>query len=224
MRENKRIYIATPSYTGHREDFERVCFNKMCDFPSDIYEIVKNVIFPGGSLISGIRRYFMREFFKTNATHLLFIDADIAILEPDTLEKLALHDKDIVSTVFTTKTLPLGLVYSPYHGDEADLKHLESGKLFTVDTVGMGCMLIERHCLQRIEKYAHSRNQMCFQPMMYNGEYEGEDGAFCRRAGQLGYKIWVDPSIIIGHCGIYPFCKLDYIEYFKTSKHGIMKK
>lgn len=39
--------------------------------------------------------------------------------------------------------------------------------------------------------------------------YLSEDWAFCHRARQLGYKIWMDMSIILEHMGLYPYTVFD---------------
>jgi hypothetical protein len=44
----------------------------------------------------------------------------------------------------------------------------------------------------------------------------GEDLAFCKRAKDLGYEIWAEPMVKLGHVGhlvIYP----DYEERFRDS-------
>lgn len=44
----------------------------------------------------------------------------------------------------------------------------------------------------------------------------GEDIAFCKRAQDLGYEIWAEPHVKVGHVGqhvIYP----DYQEFYRKS-------
>ena len=38
-----------------------------------------------------------------------------------------------------------------------------------------------------------------------NRQARGEDVKFCRRAGQLGIDVWVDPGCLIGHIGKVTF-------------------
>lgn len=39
--------------------------------------------------------------------------------------------------------------------------------------------------------------------------YLSEDWAFCNRARQLGFKVWMDQSIILQHLGVYPYTVVD---------------
>jgi SAM-dependent methyltransferase len=39
--------------------------------------------------------------------------------------------------------------------------------------------------------------------------YLSEDWAFCNRARQLGFKVWMDQSIILQHLGLYPYTVAD---------------
>jgi hypothetical protein len=38
-----------------------------------------------------------------------------------------------------------------------------------------------------------------------DGQYIGEDFLFCDRARELGYEVWVDPTIKLGHMGMEEF-------------------
>lgn len=38
-------------------------------------------------------------------------------------------------------------------------------------------------------------------PFVYKGEYLSEDWAFCQRAKDLGFKVWLEPKIRLGHLG-----------------------
>jgi hypothetical protein len=47
----------------------------------------------------------------------------------------------------------------------------------------------------------------------------GEDLAFCKRATDMGYEIWAEPSVKLGHIGhitIYP----EYEELYRSSIYG----
>ncbi|KKM80817.1 hypothetical protein LCGC14_1335930, partial [marine sediment metagenome] len=44
----------------------------------------------------------------------------------------------------------------------------------------------------------------------YKDEYVSEDWAFDQRARELGYSIWADPTIKLGHMGNYVYTLKDY--------------
>ena len=47
-----------------------------------------------------------------------------------------------------------------------------------------------------------------YMPMIYEGEYLSEDWAYCKRASDIGYDIWLHTGVLCGHWGIYQY-KLD---------------
>jgi len=40
-----------------------------------------------------------------------------------------------------------------------------------------------------------------YMPYVYKGEYLSEDWAFCQRAKDIGFKVWLEPKIRLGHLG-----------------------
>jgi hypothetical protein len=38
-----------------------------------------------------------------------------------------------------------------------------------------------------------------------DGQYIGEDYLFCDRARELGFEVWIDPTIKLGHMGMHEF-------------------
>lgn len=47
-------------------------------------------------------------------------------------------------------------------------------------------------------------------PMIYKKEYLSEDFSFCEKARKMGYKIYADSSIKLGHQGNYFYTLEDY--------------
>lgn len=86
-------------------------------------------------------------------------------------------------------------------------------QLFEVAGVGMACVLMEARVLYDVMvKFG-----TCFCPT----KELGEDLAFCHKARQMGYKIYVDPSVVIGHVGhvvIYPEDHRDYMAKIGATK------
>ncbi len=62
--------------------------------------------------------------------------------------------------------------------------------LIECDGVGGGCLLIHRRVFDAIEKPYFKCNPDTF---------IGEDFYFCRKAREAGFKIYLDPSILLGH-------------------------
>lgn len=157
-----------------------------------------------GSLIYTARNDFAKMVISQNADALLFFDSDVTF-EPDVLEKMEQHikdGKDIVTGVYFKRRSPFSpvlyeeLSYDAETGESKwkDLPDIPEGKdLFEVAGCGMGCCMISKKViLDLLLNY-----QTWFTPFANFGE----DLAFCIRARQLGYKIWCDPTISLGHVG-----------------------
>ncbi len=69
--------------------------------------------------------------------------------------------------------------------------------------------MIKREVIERLMKKHLVPNL----PMVYKNEYVSEDFSFCEKARQIGYKIYAEPSIKLGHQGTY-FYTLD--DYYKV--------
>jgi hypothetical protein len=120
----------------------------------------------GDALITRARNGIVAEFLnQPGATHLLFIDADIAF-EPEQILKLINFDKDVVAALYPAKNFdwasmpqrsragePLdkaGFVYVAEHcvGDQLKI----NGDFATAEYAGTGCLLIKRHVFERMIK------------------------------------------------------------------------
>ena len=127
----------------------------------------------------------------------MWLDADM-IFNEDVVEDLLFHGKPFVSGVCHARRKP----YMPcFFRSLANIERFDKypHELFEVAGVGMACVLMETRVLYDVMlKYG-----TCFCPT----KELGEDLAFCDRARGIGYRIWVDPHVVIGHIGhvvIYP--------------------
>jgi GT2 family glycosyltransferase len=140
------------------------------------------------------RNLIVEEAIKNNCTHIFFVDDDI-ILPQDTLMKLLVHDKDIVSGLYLLRSFP----HRPALFDEA----YESGKckfIFLDDhkglvkgvNCGLGCVLISMKVFEALEK-----------PYVRLGEIEQDgwcdDVGFFNRCRQAGFDIYCDLDAAVGH-------------------------
>lgn len=118
----------------------------------------------GDALITRARSHITADFLdRADATHLLFIDADISF-SPDQMLRLLDFDKDVVAAMYPLKNIfwekvegraqqgePLneaGLLYTAKQCTGADLK-LENG-FSTADYAATGFLLIKRAVFERM--------------------------------------------------------------------------
>lgn len=154
------------------------------------------------SLIYTSRDNLVKKAVSCQADAVLFLDSDM-IFDSDVLEKMVAHmeaGKDIVSGLYFKRRAP----FSPVLLKELDIvdgqvvsgdfKALpDSREPFEVAGCGMGCCMISKGVL--LDMLLNC--QAWFEPM----RGVGEDLSFCLRARELGYTIWCDPSISLGHVG-----------------------
>ena len=214
--QSTHVHFATPCYGGN---ITEGCFSSYLRYsmlamkhgiPFSLDTMVNE------SLVTRARNNLVAKFLTNpNATHLMFIDADIA-WEPESVLRLVLHDKGIVCGAYPMKSEPiryvLNILKSAQHHDP----------LYEVSTAGTGFMLIKREVIEGLikampeTKYRDSLNLgEKYEPYMYalfdteideNGHYLSEDWTFCKRVReQLKKPIWVDTGIKLDHLGIHRF-------------------
>ncbi len=83
-----------------------------------------------------------------------------------------------------------------------------------MEYIPAGFMLLKRCVLEKMidhfpelyyipkdESLKHTAGHYLFATELWNGEFWGEDYVFCRRAREAGFKIWIDPTIVLNHAG-----------------------
>ena len=107
-----------------------------------------------GSVVHWSRNWLITEHLKSGKpwTHVLFIDDDI-VIEPDTLERLLAHKKDIVAGLCTRRNdppIPNMRFFEKETGASRQIWEWPEGKLIEVDAVGTGLMLISKNALEQV--------------------------------------------------------------------------
>ncbi len=156
------------------------------------------VSFIMNSLIYDARNKFCQQAIEGEFDYILWLDSDM-VFPSYVLQQFMQHDKDIVAGLYFRRAYPFTPVaFSELRRDNGVLrmKDLEEwpNDLFEVDGVGFGCVLMKTDCLFDI---AGKEGGVWFTPT----QDAGEDAAFCLRAKEYGYKIWVDPTVKLGHVG-----------------------
>jgi hypothetical protein len=171
----------------------------------------------GCSVVSRARNLLVKDMIDSDATDLLFIDSDINF-EPDDIFRLmawgADPKKGIVAGVPRTRSE--NKVYI------ADLDYDENGEL-TMNGMGLvrgkrvatAFMLIRREVFEVMTEahpewvYKDQRSDRMI-PCLFDFKlteegYIGEDFLFCDRARELGFEVWIDPTIKLGHMGVQEY-------------------
>lgn len=167
-----------------------------------------------GTLAHVARDKIARKAINEDYSHVLWLDADM-IFGPELLEDLSFSGKQFVSGVAAARRPP-HMICLFKDLDLNSLKHVEvedlRGEPFEIAGCGFACVLITVDILRAVcLKY-----KTCFLPM---ADY-GEDLAFCKRAGEMGYHIWADPSVRVGHIGHNAVWPEDRERYLETLNKG----
>ena len=132
-----KIHFMTPCYGGQ---ITEVCFSSYLQWT--ILALQNNLNFTVDTLsnesnVNRARNSCAAKFLAGDATHLMFVDADIQFVPAD-IVKLIAHNKDIVGGIYPQKTLPPKMVVNTLDNAQRD------GDLVQVGTLGTGFMMIKR--------------------------------------------------------------------------------
>ena len=149
-----------------------------------------------------------------DATHMMFLDSDIAF-DPESILHMMAADKEIIAGAYPKKSLPIA------YNINLEQKTKVQGPLFTVDTAATGFLMFKREVITKMitampdTKFKDDIGLgKQYEPNLYalfdcyidhNGHYLSEDWAFCRRAKNIGYDIWLDTRVKLTHTGTYKF-------------------
>jgi hypothetical protein len=167
------------------------------------------------SLIPRGRNNLMAKMMTNqNATHFMFIDADIRF-QPESIMQMIAYDKEVIGGLYPKKALPINYVIN------LKPQVTVQGDIYTVDTMGTGFLLFKRQVYEKLIA-AHPETKYVddiglgkqYEPMMYaifdcvidhRGHYLSEDWTFCRRWQALGGDIWAHSKTLLNHVGHYEF-------------------
>ena len=144
--------------------------------------------------IDEMRNQIASTAMANGCTHVIFTDADHRF-HPRTFETLVKHDLPIVGALCYMRYPP----YEPvmFKGEPGKYEIIEKwdDDLVEVDATGAGCLCVKAEVFQKM-KYPWFE----FTPNPRPGfPVVGEDVSFCHKAKQLGYRIYVDTTIVATH-------------------------
>ena len=153
-----------------------------------------------GTLVYMARDRIAHKAINENFTHVLWLDSDM-VFSPAILDDLMFSGKPFVSGIYHARRK--GYESCIFKSIDINVKVERFAEYpketFEIAGCGFGCVLIETQILKEVcLKYG-----TCFTPM----QNYGEDIAFCKRASDMGHKIYCEPSVVCGHIGhmaIYP--------------------
>lgn len=163
----------------------------------------------GSSLVHQARIKSAWHFLKSECTHLFWIDSDIAWEVADFIRLLCFGTKlECVGALYPAKQDP-PTIFINVDDLGAKVESNEFGCL-PVKGMGLGFTCVQRKVMEELAAKA----PLCEfphvpEPVPYlfrldmdaKGRLRGEDMAFFSDVTELGYQVWFDPSVQLGHVG-----------------------
>lgn len=135
-----------------------------------------------------------------NFEWIFFLDDDV-VLPADSIHRLLASNQPIMSGMYFRRhepVAPCAMINVP--GGRTWVTQWEPDKLFSVDFVGAGCLLIHNSVFAKVKypwfDWTSDRKDLPEKERM------SEDFSFCEKARTEGYKIVIDPRIQCVHAGL----------------------
>ena len=151
------------------------------------------IMFARGQSPARNRNLLIKAALEQNCTHILFLDDDTAFPR-DMIEKLARHDKDIVSGFYLMRSFPFNPIVFKQFNEIGKVAYYypTDDNLHEVACVGLGACLIKTDVFKKLTS-----------PWIRLGEIEldhwSDDTGFFKRVREAGIKIYCDFSVCVGH-------------------------
>ena len=189
-----RLLIAIPTNDYVHADFV-VSLSKLQSELSRRH-VAYDVEIIAGTLVYYARNRLANKAINEHYTNVLWLDSDMVFNE-QVVDDLMEVGKDMVCGAFVSRRPPYGpCVYTSIEKNKVTQVKDWGLKPFRVDGCGFATVLTSVDLLQAVtQKFG-----TCFQPT----DYYGEDLAFCWRVKQLGYEIWCEPTVRVGHIAHVP--------------------
>lgn len=187
-----KLLIAIPNYDQMPYEFVQSLTALIMRLKDDSVNFDVEII--GGTLIYVARDKLANKAINEGYSHVLWLDSDMVFTE-DLLDDLSFSGMDFVSGIYHSRHKPyLSCVFKSINLTTLERYGTDYPKsTFEIAGCGFGCVLMKTEILEQVRSYYGS----CFLPMK---DY-GEDIAFCHRVADLGFTMYAEPGVRLGHIG-----------------------
>lgn len=200
----RRVLIGTPSYDGSVNVWFANSLLETIKMSSEKEIFIHAIYTSYDSLIQRARNSLFRIAIDQKYDDLFFIDSDVEWKAEDFF-KILQRPEPIVGAALIKKKED-GLDYGIKLLDK-NLNWSQDRKLIEVDGVGTGFLKISSFAFNKIwdisEPYISEdrEERMICDLIIKNGDLISEDYVLCEKWKNLGYKVWIDPTIKLNHIG-----------------------
>lgn len=204
--ENQLTLVGIPLATDYRADARLMGMVEGWDRNEKI-----ETYYPASDSVCHNRDKIVKyaEYRIPKPTHILFFDSDV-VPRPNTLEKLLLHDKDIVAGVYPM-LLRGKLCWSVSREELFKPVRWLPDNPFKAISCGCGVILIKYQVFEKLE-WPYWKN--VYAPGI---KVMQEDIYFCEKARTAGFDIWCDPKIRCGYNRVFDLLSVAN-EFLKEKK------
>lgn len=157
-----------------------------------------------GTLVYLAREQIVHKAINEYYTHVLWLDSDM-IFSPDILDDLMRCGKEFVTGIYHARRKGYAsCLFKSIKVNNVTRFEEYPNQPFEIAGCGFGCVLTSVSMLSAVCLHYLT----CFTPL----QSLGEDIAFCKRAVDLGYKLWCEPSVVCGHIGHIAIYPEDYLK------------
>ena len=161
----------------------------------------------GSAVVQWARDEVVDLFLESGSNRLFWIDSDMA-WEPEQFIRLLAMSKlrEVVCAAYTSKNDQPTFYIN--HDKDVGLVAGEYG-LVEIWGIGLGFTVMQRNVIEelacrarKIKDEATGKSMASvFRVDTFEGKRRGEDMAFFADVRELGYKVWLDPTVDLGHIG-----------------------
>lgn len=210
-----KLLIGVPTLDYVDAEFVK-CLSKLLMYLKD-QGIDFDLMIESGTLVYIARDRIAHKAINERYTHVLWLDSDM-IFQENILERLLLSGEDFVTGIYHARRKNYASVIFKEIGKKS-VERFDTypGEMFQIAGCGFGCVLTSVHLLSNVFLLFNT----CFTPL----PSLGEDIAFCKRATDLGFKLWCEPSVVCGHMGKIAIYPEDHEQWKKTisNNDGVKK-
>jgi hypothetical protein len=180
---------------------ETVVLLKEKDIPFELTMVA------GSSIIESARTKVANKFLQSRCNRMFMIDSDVTWEAKSFVKLLALSvHMPVVCGAYPAKMDPCTFLMGPTATKTVTMN--EWGCL-PIDGMGLGFCVVQRDVIDELARYAPKLTfhdepapvAHIFRCDQINGAFRGEDMAFFADVNNAGYKVYLDPTITLGHVG-----------------------
>ncbi len=207
-----KVYLGTPVYRGMQLAFHNCILKLEKRVAQSKMELVYGYVDDDPD-ISRARNVAASAFLKSDCDVLLSIDSDIWFRPGDAMSLCRKAESwDIMGGLYMVRSLK-NKQPAPLIGIGQSITLAPGEEPIEVQFLATGFMAVHRRVFEKLAEtlpLCQQSTPLPFWPFYmpfsipWPGEghlYLSEDYAFCQRAREAGFKIWLDPSIRLGHIG-----------------------